>query len=133
MDKKELKHLSTLPGVYQMIDGDHKVIYVGKAKNLKKRISSYFRSDIVDSKTVALMRQVERIETIITSNETEALLLENTLIKKIKPRYNILFKDDKSYVYIFVSKHKFPNPNEQNSKISASICVNLWLNFFFLC
>lgn len=90
-----------------MFDATHKILYVGKAKNLKKRLHSYFHS-VKDSKTSAFMAQVKNIEIIITSSENEALLLESNLIKTLKPRYNILFKDDKSFPYLFLSKHDFP-------------------------
>lgn len=104
-----LKNLTERPGVYQMqnISGD--IIYVGKAKNLKKRVSSYFKKQHTDIKTESMVYQIHSIETIVTDTESEALILENTLIKKLKPKYNILFRDDKSYPYIFISTSKaFP-------------------------
>ncbi len=103
-----LKHLTERPGVYQMLDAKGKIIYVGKAKNLKKRVSSYFKKQHEDLKTLAMVEQVVRIETTVTDSEPEALILENTLIKRHKPRYNILFRDDKSYPYVFVSAKKIP-------------------------
>lgn len=103
-----LKNLTSKPGVYQMIGDDSQVLYVGKAKNLKKRVSSYFKSNLT-GKTQALMRQVVDIQVIVTRSEHEALVLENTLIKEHKPRYNILFRDDKSYPYIRATvKQDFP-------------------------
>lgn len=98
-----LKSLPNQPGVYQMQDESGKVIYVGKAANLKKRVSSYFQKAHPDPKTVALVSHIRNIETIITHTESEALLLENNLIKSLRPRYNILYRDDKSYPYIYVS------------------------------
>ncbi len=106
--KIKLKTIPPAPGIYQMLDKDHKVIYVGKAKNLKKRLANYFRINVNDIKTQALMHNAADIRITITASENEALLLENTLIKTLKPKYNITFKDDKSYPYIFISKHRFP-------------------------
>jgi excinuclease ABC subunit C len=104
-----LKHASTRPGVYRMYDAAGKILYVGKAKNLKNRITSYFRASGLDSKTILLVSKVNSIETTITNTETEALILEQTLIKERKPPYNILMRDDKSYPYIFLSsKDKYP-------------------------
>ena len=103
-----LKTLSSEPGVYRMLDSDGQVIYVGKAKSLKKRVASYFRSNITDSKTRVLVSNIAAIEVTLTNTETEALLLENNLIKKYKPRYNILLRDDKSYPYILLTAHKHP-------------------------
>ena len=98
-----LRHLTQKPGVYQMIDKRGLCIYVGKAKNLKKRVASYFKKDDKDIKKKVMVSHVSQIETIITHTEGEALLLENQLIKKLKPRYNICLRDDKSYPHIFLS------------------------------
>lgn len=103
--KQFLQNLTSGPGVYQMLDKRQRVLYVGKARDLKKRLASYFRSNLTDVKTSAMMRQVCDIHVTLTQTENEALLLENNLIKKIHPPFNILLRDDKSYPYIFVSAH----------------------------
>jgi len=107
--KNFLKHTSSRPGVYRMLDKEGQVLYVGKAKNLKKRLGSYFRGSGLDNKTIALVNRIQDIEITITSSETEALLLEQNLIKDKRPPYNILLRDDKSYPYIYLSSQdEFP-------------------------
>ena len=96
------------PGVYQMFDADARLLYVGKAKNLKKRLASYFRKTGLAPKTAALVGHIAQVDTTIVANETEALLLEQTLIKEWRPPYNILLRDDKSYPYVFLSDGEFP-------------------------
>lgn len=104
-----LQHASTRPGVYCMLDAAGETLYVGKAKNLKKRLGNYFRGSGLDNKTIALVSRIHSIETTITNSETEALLLEQNLIKDKRPAYNIMLRDDKSYPYIFLSsKDEFP-------------------------
>ena len=104
--KAFLSHLTERPGVYQMMNAQGDTIYVGKAKNLKRRVSSYFVKQQQAIKTQAMVEQVARIEVTVTDTESEALILENTLIKRLTPRYNVLFRDDKSYPYIYVSTGK---------------------------
>ena len=103
-------NLTSRPGIYKFLNENSKIIYIGKALNLKKRVSSYFNKSSDSIKTRKLVEHISDIEVIITENEEEALILENTLIKKYKPKYNILLRDDKSYPYIYIdTTHNFPS------------------------
>ena len=104
----QLQTLPDSPGVYQFFDSSDTIIYVGKAKNLKKRVSSYFNKEHDSAKTRVLVSKIVRIEHIVVATENDALLLENNLIKKYQPRYNILLKDGKSYPWICISNERFP-------------------------
>ncbi len=106
--KLQIQTLPDSPGVYQYFDKDDVIIYVGKAKNLKKRVSSYFTKTFDSGKTKILVKKINKIKHIVVDTETDALLLENNLIKKYKPRYNVLLKDDKSYPWICIKKERFP-------------------------
>lgn len=107
--KSFLEVLTTRPGVYQMYDADNKLLYVGKARNLKNRVGSYFRASGLTEKTMALVARIHDIQVTVTTTEVDALLLEHNLIKTHQPPYNILLRDDKSYPYIFLSNEdKFP-------------------------
>lgn len=101
-----IKRLPNLPGVYKMVGKNGDILYVGKAKSLKNRVSSYFAKTIDHPKTRALVQRIHHIDTIITRSETEALLLEQNLIKLHRPPYNVLLRDDKSYLYVFISADK---------------------------
>jgi excinuclease ABC subunit C len=103
-----LAALPAKPGVYRMLAADDRILYVGKARHLKNRVSSYFQGRAHAEKTQALVAQVARVEVTVTASETEALLLEYNLIKQHRPRYNILLKDDKSFPYIHLTAHEFP-------------------------
>ena len=104
----QIKSLPEVPGVYQYYDKQDKIIYIGKAKNLKKRVNSYFNRILDNHKTRLLVKNINRIEHVVVDSEMDALLLENNLIKKYKPRYNILLKDDKTYPWICLEKQPKP-------------------------
>ena len=106
--KSIVQSLPELPGSYQYLDETGKIIYVGKAKNLKRRVSSYFNRDVPNYKTRILVSKIRDIKYTVVKTETDALLLENNLIKRYKPRYNILLKDDKTYPSICISKEEYP-------------------------
>jgi len=104
----QIKTLPNSPGVYQYFDKNEVIIYVGKAKNLKKRVASYFTKTHENGKTRVLVKKIASIKHIVVNTETDALLLENNLIKKHQPRYNVMLKDDKTYPWICIKKERFP-------------------------
>ena len=104
----QFKTLPIEPGVYQFFDKEDTVIYIGKAKNLKRRVTSYFTKVHENAKTRVLVKKIDRMEHIVVPSEVDALLLENNLIKKYRPRYNILLKDDKTYPWICIKREPFP-------------------------
>ena len=104
----DLSKIPTAPGCYQFKDRSNNIIYIGKAKNLKKRVKSYFQKSNLGRKTTALVDNIDTVDFIITGSEVEALILENNLIKKHQPKYNINFKDSKRYAYIELTGEDFP-------------------------
>jgi Excinuclease ABC subunit C len=116
-------HIPEEPGSYLFLDESGTVIYVGKAKNLRKRVQSYFTKKGLDPKTAVLVDAIRSVDFIATANETEAFILENTLIKRHQPKYNIDLKDAKSYAFIHISGDQFPGsglPGRQGQKESTS-------------
>ena len=106
--QNKLTNLPAKPGVYQFLNDKGKVIYVGKASNLRNRVKSYFHSNYSNAKTEVLVRKINDIELVVTDTEVEALVLENNLIKELKPRYNVNLKDDKSFPFIKVTNEPYP-------------------------
>ena len=132
--KKELPLIPKLPGIYRMLNSKNEILYVGKAKNLPNRLKSYVSEKNHIIRTERMLSQTVRLEITTTTNESEALLLEANLIKKHKPKFNILLKDDKSFPYIFISKHEFPRierhrgaknkPGKYYGPFASSLAVN---------
>ena len=118
-----LKSLPTSAGVYRFLDREGTVIYVGKAKNLKNRVQSYFKNDLSHSpKTRLLVKKIHDIKLVVVESENEALLLENNFIKQYKPRYNILLKDDKTYPWFCISNEEYPRVfTTRNKKRDGSL------------
>ena len=106
--QKKLANLTNQPGVYRMLDSEDTILYVGKARQLKKRVTSYFRKQVDSVKTQALVTRITDFKVTVTNTEAEALILEQNLIKKHRPRFNVLLRDDKSYPYIYLSTDRFP-------------------------
>jgi len=115
--KNSLKVLPTSPGIYKFLDKDNAIIYIGKAKNLKRRVSSYFSKNSNNFKTKTLVRSIQGIEHVVVDSEKDALLLENNLIKSHQPKYNVLLKDDKTYPWIVVTNEPFPRIFSTRKKI----------------
>ena len=103
----DVETLPNNPGCYLFKDDEDKILYIGKAKNIKKRVKSYFQKDILDPKTKNLVKNIDSVDVIVTDNEFEALILENNLVKKHQPKFNIDLKDAKSFAYIQLTKEDF--------------------------
>ena len=106
--KKEIKKFPNLPGIYRMMNGKNEIIYIGKAKDIKKRVASYFGKNHSSPRTKMMVSNIHSIEFTVTNTEAEALILENNLIRNHMPRYNVIFRDDKSYPYLKISGDQFP-------------------------
>ena len=106
--RDKIRAIPNKPGIYQYFDKSGKIIYVGKAKDLKKRVSSYFTKNHDSAKTMILVKKIQDIKYLVVDTEVDALLLENNLIKKYQPKYNIMLKDDKTYPWIVVKNEPFP-------------------------
>ena len=106
--KKEIKKFPNLPGIYRMINGKKEIIYIGKAKDIKKRVTSYFGKNHSSPRTKMMVSNIDSIEFTVTNTEAEALILENNLIRNHLPRYNVIFRDDKSYPYLKISGDQYP-------------------------
>ena len=118
--KRILDSLPMKPGVYRMLDDQGEVLYVGKAKKLKHRVSSYFRASGLNTKTMALVSHIQDIQVTVTANETEALVLEHNLIKQHRPPYNIMLRDDKSYPYIWIdTRQPYPAVRFRRGKVKG--------------